>query len=297
MSAAAAILALAALAAAGSVRRARAPARRPAPFGSKSRASPPERFLSRENALAGTTYYHGSESTFSRFDPLERRTSYGIFFSPDPDTAGFYGSNLYTVLLFAKNPADFDDPKVLQDVAKETTWNDNFVVVRKDRYGDIEPVDNRDIARHVAPLLDAAAKVSPQAARIISDWMDTQEVDPEDKVDAYREELLEELLRDEDFWTDHPLWEALPAPERKAFSASFVRVHPEVRAIEESYGTDAFYLNHQGEMLRAAENLGYDAVIMTDPSSVGESSSVVVFSGDQVFIVGRQGVTPTRRRG
>jgi hypothetical protein len=70
-----------------------------------------------------------------------------------------------------------------------------------------------------------------------------------------------------------------------------------VRAIEESYGTDAFYLNHQGEMLRAAENLGYDAVIMTDPSSVGESSSVVVFSGDQVFIVGRQGVTPTRRRG
>ena len=126
--------------------------------------------------------------------------------------------------------------------------------------------------------------------------MDTQGVDPEDKVDAYREELLEELLRDEDFWTDHPLWEALPAPERKAFSASFMRVHPEVRSIEESYGTDAFYQNHQGEMLRAAEGLGYDAVIMTDPSSVGASSSVVVFSGDQVFIVGRQSVTPTRRR-
>lgn len=296
MSAAAAILALTALAAAGSLRRASAPVRRPSPAGSRSRSGPPERFRSPENALAGTTYYHGSESAFSRFDPLKRRTSYGIFFSPDPDTAGFYGSNLYSVLLFAKNPADFDDPSVLEEVAKETLWNDNFEVLRKDQYGGFEPVDNRDIARHVAPLLDAAAKVSPQAARIISDWMDTQEVDPKDKVDAHREELLEELLRDEDFWTDHPLWEALPAPERKAFSASFVRVHPEVRAIEESYGTDAFYLNHQDEMLQAAEKLGYDAVIMTDPSSVGESSSVVVFSGDQVFIVDRQDVTPTRRR-
>lgn len=295
MSTVAAILALSALAAAGVVRQKQSRDPRPTLKGSRSKA-PPAHFLSPENHLLGTTYYHGSEAVFNEFDPLERRTSYGIFFSPDPDTAGFYGNNLYTVLLFAKNAADFDDPLVLRKVAEETVWDDRFDVYQRDQEGDYTPVDNRDIARHVAPLLSAAAKASPRSARIISEWMDTYDLDADDKDDDAREEVIQELLEDEDFWTDHPLWEALPEAERKSFSGSFLRIHPEVKSIEESYGSNDFYLNHQDDMLKAAESLGYDAVIMADPSPVGESLSVVVFSGSQAFIVSRQSATPDPRR-
>ena len=67
----------------------------------------------------------------------------------------------------------------------------------------------------------------------------------------------------------------------------FFKIDENVRSIEEDYGTDAFYLNHQDEVLRAAEGMGYDAVMMADPSSAGESWSCVVFSPTQVFILGR----------
>lgn len=280
MSAALPIAALAALAAAGLAMK----RRRPRPQRG-SRSAPPARFRSEENALGGQVYYHGSRERFDRFDPGESRTSYGIFFSRDPETARFYGKNLYKVLLFAKKPADLDDPAVLRAVAEQTAWGDPVELVRRDDAGEFQVVDPPVLARELAQELDAAAQASPQARDAVRSWLVGQRVSAQDLAEEHREEVLEELLGDEDFWTDHPLYPSLPASYRRRFEQDFFKIKEGVRLIEQDYGADAFYLNHQDDVLRAAEGMGYDAVLMTDPSSVGESSSCVVFSGDQVFIL------------
>jgi len=274
------IAALAALAAAGLARQ-RPPARR------GSRSAPPARFLSEENALRGEVFYHGSDKVFSAFDPRERRTSYGMFFAKDQETARFYGNHLYKVLLYAKNPADLDEPAVLRKVAEAASWGGSIELMRRDRYGEHRVVDGKALAKELAQHLDAAARVSPQARDTIRAWLVDQGVPAQDLVDEHRQEVLEEQLEYEDFWTDHPLYPALPEAFRAEFVRDFFKIDANVRSIEEDYGTDAFYLNHQDEVLRAAEGMGYDAVMMADPSSVGESWSCVVFSPTQVFILGR----------
>lgn len=49
---------------------------------------------------------------------------------------------------------------------------------------------------------------------------------------------------------------------------------------------DSKVVDYQDDMLRAAENMGYDGVVMTDPSSAGEAVSLVVFDPKQVWLAG-----------
>ena len=48
-------------------------------------------------------------------------------------------------------------------------------------------------------------------------------------------------------------------------------------------------MNEQDNFLHAAENLGYDAVIMADPSSTGESISWVMIDPKRIKSVKNQG--------
>jgi hypothetical protein len=106
---------------------------------------------------------------------------------------------------------------------------------------------------------------------------------------------LEDALSDEDFGVEHALFALLPGPDQRAFRSTFVKVNEDVERVVEAYGTDAFHLNgHQPGILLAAQDLGYDAVIMLDPSITGESRSYVVFQGDQICILDR--TRSSRRR-
>lgn len=260
-----------------------------------SRSKPPcaKRFSSPENRLAGEVFYHGSEEEFSEFDEGESRTSRGIFTSPDPDTASFYGRNLYKVHLFARNPVDLDDEDALRRVAAEAVWDDRLTWRRRDEDGSFVESDDKEVARWVAEVLDRAA-ATPRVAEALTDWLRSAQpssidLDPDDRVWA-----LEEALSDEDFSVDHALFALLPGPDQRAFRSTFVKVNEDVESVVADYGTDAFYLYHQQDILLAAENMGHDAVIMSDPSTTGESISYVVFRGDQVCILDR--TRSSRRR-
>jgi hypothetical protein len=263
--------------------------------GSKSSSSCPKRFFSTENKLVGEVFYHGSEEVFSEFDAEKSWTSRGIFTSPDPDTALFYGGNLYKVHLFARNPVDLDDEPSLRRVAEEAVWSDNLTWRRREEDGSFSGSSDEEVARWAAEALDKAA-AKPRVADALADWLRLNQSPPmaidfdlDDRRDA-----LEEVLSDEGFGAEHALFALLSSSDQKAFRDTFVKVNEDVESVVEDYGTDAFYLNHQEDILLAAEKLGYDAVIMSDPSSTGESISYVVFRGDQVCILDRSG--RSRRR-
>jgi hypothetical protein len=56
----------------------------------------------------------------------------------------------------------------------------------------------------------------------------------------------------------------------------------ELDAAREAYGSQNFYLYFQNDFMRAAKGIGYDGVIFSDPSSTGESTSIVVFDPNQI---------------
>jgi len=68
----------------------------------------------------------------------------------------------------------------------------------------------------------------------------------------------------------------------KAYNEAAPARSEELREAEEAYGGQDFYMNYQDDFLHAAENLGYDGVMLTDPSPTGEAISYVVFSPRQV---------------
>jgi hypothetical protein len=232
---------------------------------------------------APLVFYHGSSvSGIDEFDPSHSRTSYGMFFAPDPDTARFYGDNLYRVWLKIRRLANFDDPIVLRRVASEVSFEDP-VRMRRTRDEELVEATAGELRKTLYALIGGAWAQSEPVRQIVGRWVAGA---PGQAVDWWQAlEQLEFEEPDEEDPMIISLFQEIPTLKR-AYEEAHPMMQAEVALIEQAYGTDAFYLHHQDDMLRAAESLGYDGVVMTDPSSVGEPTSWVVFNSNQVCVLG-----------
>lgn len=252
----------------------------------KDRACP-KKFTSSENVFNGEIAYHGTGEEFDEFDPSESRTSYGMFFSPDIETARFYGKNVYKVRLFAKKAADLDDPLVLRTLAEEVSFSTKRWHI-KNKWGEWREASSGEVAQRVAKMVDSSSRLSTDSRNKINSFLAnyTPKLSEDELREEYRIEVLEEIIKyDDNFDEDHPLWSAVSKSELNSFLEDFTLISPDIIEIERAYGSQEFYMNHQDEILMAAERLGYDAVIFSDPSSTGESISYVVFKPGQVCII------------
>jgi hypothetical protein len=243
----------------------------------------PQRFDSPKNELAGMVFYHGSRGQiFDAFDSSESSTSHGMFFARDPDTAAFYGDNIYKVKLYAKKVADLDDPLVLRNILEGAFGGQPSLYIRG-RYGDIREADRADTASWAAEALTERARSCPTSDAKVRGWLAGRV--PGEDIEGYFGEIFLEELELDGFDSDHELWDALSDADKREFKRDFLEIDPDVVAAEEAYGTDGFYLNYQDSVLMMAENMGYDCVVFSDPSSSGEPVSHVVFSSSQVCIL------------
>lgn len=191
--------------------------------------------------------YHGSPSQFDAFGV--QRTSYGYFFTPDPDTAKYYGKILYEVYLASSNPVDLDNSKALISVLKSAysepyspTSLGYYLSSAYGQYDSIAQLD--DMMWDLETDSDRESAINDAIASIDDGYMK----------DRAKEDVF--LIRD-------------------GLGSTGVYAY-------RSYGTQEFYMNYQNDVLGAAEEMGHDGVMMTDPSSTGRSESFVVFRPSQV---------------
>lgn len=210
--------------------------------------------------------YHGSPTT--DIDSFEHgSTAYGIFFTPDPDTAEYYaghGGKIYEVYLKAENIADFDDPEVFEKVMREAV--------------DYTETREEDDALYFAKRLFDEGFEKSKAVRNFFENMDGFDElgDGYDVVDLMRDNFTD-VSEIED------LVEAIGTSKvRDAFNKAAPSVSEELKAARDAYGSQDFYMEFQDDFMRAAQNMGYDAVSFTDPSSTGNPSSFVVFNREQI---------------
>lgn len=190
--------------------------------------------------------YHGSRNVFDVFS--KQRSSYGYFFTPDKETAVFYGDNLYAVYLRSSNPANLNDYKTRKAVLKYA-FGDKYDPAALGGYLESRYYDHNEFG-------------------VLGDlW----ELDSAEEQDAVIDRVVGELEGAEDY--DQIIEDV--ALFREGISETGVDAN-------RSYGSQDFYLNYQDDVLRSAEDMGYDGVSMTDPSSTGRSESFVVFKPTQI---------------
>ncbi|NCB66960.1 MAG: hypothetical protein EOM48_12460, partial [Bacilli bacterium] len=197
--------------------------------------------------------YHGSQNVFYVF--LKQKSSYGYFFTPDKYTALFYGGNLYQVYLASSNPANLNDYKTRKAVLKYA-FGDKYDPAALGGYLESRYYDHNEFG-------------------VLGDlW----ELDSAEEQDAVIDRVVGELEGAEDY---NQIIEDV-ALFREGISETGVDAN-------RSYGSQDFYLNYQDDVLRSAEDMGYDGVSMTDPSSTGRSESFIVFKPTQIKSVNNQG--------
>jgi len=190
--------------------------------------------------------YHGSRNVFDVFS--KQRSSYGYFFTPDKETAVFYGDNLYAVYLRSSNPANLNDYKTRKAVLKYA-FGDKYDPAALGGYLESRYYDHNEFG-------------------VLGDlW----ELDSAEEQDAVIDRVVGELEGAEDY--DQIIEDV--ALFREGISETGVDAN-------RSYGSQDFYLNYQDDVLRSAEDMGYDGVSMTDPSSTGRSESYVVYKPTQI---------------
>ncbi len=250
----------------------------------------PDRFYSPKNQAVDAqgqplVFYHGSRTPdIKRFTTDENTTAYGLFFAPDFNTAAFYGPYVYKVHLYIENLIDLDDN--LRTVAHQSSFEDSTRMMKTD-WGEYTEASTSDLNRTLYDLIEGQQD-SPAVRRVLSQWMDTLDEDiPEDERWEYLRETLDYEEPEEDDEVIQKVFQADPRI-RQQFNAAHPMMNSEVAAIEGSYGSQRFYMNHQDNIMRTAENMGYDGVVFTDPSPSGLPVSWVVFGGAQVCILGTE---------
>ena len=242
--------------------------------------------------------YHGSDEAFDAFEV--QRTSYGYFFAPDRATAAYYGPHVYAVYLKAENIADLNDEATFEKVAREAVDSDTLERHTMTDWG-WSPVDSRALRKQLA--IEIAEALALEAAhkrtsRLWAWWRATikdltlSKEERRDMLAADRTAIAEtvEYERwDEDDAVIEAFWKVAPEVRRRAFDRAYPLLNADIEQARRSYGSQEFYMNEQDNFLHAAENLGYDAVIMADPSSTGESISWVMFDPKRIKSVKNQG--------
>lgn len=213
-------------------------------------------------------WYHGSPSEDIEGEGItQQRTSYGYFVTHDPDTARGYSTDgtgqgfVYSVVLKVKNVLDMTDGIPL-DVAKETLFPS-------------EPQFNTDEAHKFIEYY------YEQGIPVVKQWVDSM-------AEGVEGETIEEIL-DYESGDDIHEWIMKTGNSRllAAFTGKVGTIWEEYEWLQDSYGTNGFYLDYQRDVLHAVESLGYDAVDMYDESSTGEPYSRVIFKPGNMMVIDR----------
>lgn len=210
-------------------------------------------------------FYHGSP--VADLDEISHmNTSYGIFFTPDPNTASYYasGGKIYECFLRVNNVADFDDGEVFLKIAKEA----------------IDYSTTRD--KHEAlKFAERLYKDGYQKNAVVTRFFDNLgDLDVVDDVYTMYDVLVDERVSVSDI---DDLVNEIGLPKViNAYNEYAPEMSEELNAVIDSYGSQEFYLEYQSDMLRTAKMMGYDAVDLSDPSSTGESISRVVFDPSRI---------------
>ena len=230
--------------------------------------------------------FHGSR--FDNIDEFRQQdTAYGYFFSPDARTADFYrggGDGVgrrYEVYLRMENPADFNDPAVFEAVAKEAIWDDDSGRVVLGRYGEMRNMENSDfrewLAAEATKLYGSDAAVKAWVDDLAEQAGEPLVGNPDALRDAIDYDAIDEYDIENTLLSESPalkaaLDEAMPVRSREIDAAR--AAHNE--------GSQNWYMNYQDDFVKAAEHMGYDSVVMTDPSPEGAPISFVVFKPEQI---------------
>lgn len=214
--------------------------------------------------------YHGSHvSGIAEFQG--GRTAYGIFFTPDPQTAGYYAvgddAQVYEAFLKVESLADFDDSDVFERVMREAV---DFTQTR----------DAEDVRAFAARLYREGFGKSDPVTRFFVEQDGFSDVDGV-------EYTIEDLLSDNRIDSSE-IDDLVDEIASEKVSAAYAEAAPakseELEAAREAYGTQQFYMEYQDDFMRAARVLGYDGVVFSDPSSTGSSVSYVVFDASQIML-------------
>lgn len=211
--------------------------------------------------------YHGTPAkSIEQFSGGE--TAYGIFFAPDYHTASYYANdkspNIYSVYLKVSELADFDETDVFEKVMREAV---DYTVTRSD-----------EDSRRFAEVLYKQGYGKNAAV--------TEFFDSIDGISEVNEDYtIYDLLYDERIGSSEieDLVDEIGTQKVKdRFDEYAPPYSEELDAAREAYGTQNFYMYFQDDFMRAAKGIGYDGVIFSDPSSTGESISIVVFDANQI---------------
>ena len=207
--------------------------------------------------------YHGSPETDIESFNVNGKTAYGSFFSPDENTAAYYGDRLYKVYLDMGNVADLDDPFVFDKVAREAIWDLGETRANKEELGSfLQDLHDEGYGKN----------------DVVTKFFDEQ-----------GEGTMDEIADDLDFWEIELLIEQLneSIPDAAEWLNDYCPVRYEnLDYARESYMSGSFYMDYQDDFMYAAENMGYDSVIFSDPSPTGESISYVIFNPSRIVIAG-----------
>lgn len=213
-------------------------------------------------------WYHGSPEKFDTF--RDQISSYGYFVTHDPDTAMEYSGKLkagepagyiYRVVLKVKKVLDITE-SVPIEIAKEM-FSSEPEYEKDQAYDFIEDAYNKKVPE-VVKWIDSMRENDDSVPDVLaSEWLDGDDVH-EWIVKSGNRELISVFEKDvKQHWEDYEY-------------------------LEDALGTGIFYAGYQQNLLRVADNMGYDAVDMVDPSMNGEPYSRAVFNSDDMFIISRR---------
>jgi hypothetical protein len=243
--------------------------------------------------------YHGShEEGLTEISKMQ--TCYGLFFSPDMDTAGYYAGDdccIYKAYLKVKNLADFDDDLVFDAVASAAFGGyegKQYVSQERYRHGEEDAeMDGSEFRSWIQKAMQRLHKDSPSIQRFLQKVVrESNEAYPNDQPITLKDlndddvfQSVFDFVNDPDDLDIDVLMKEEPRL-KEAFDSEYYTFDKGVENVRRAYGSQDFYMDYQDDMLQAAQAMGYDGVVLTDPSSRGESISYVVFSPDQIRIVG-----------
>lgn len=225
----------------------------------------------RKGYNVGPVYHGSNDPDITVFETGE--TAYGIFFSPDFDTAEYYKSRdsgrVYKVFLQVTKELDLTEEVTRYEFFKETYGGGDV-----EYFIDDEKIDNNFISK----IIDNAIK-NGKLERI---KQVLPKIDEDDDgiipVEEFTKDVIEGYLEYEN-------------PDMEILIKLIKELQPKLRIIEQdsdvqeiinAYGSQEFYMNYQDDVMRYAENQGYDMVVFDDPSSTGQAISYVVFNPNQV---------------
>ena len=214
--------------------------------------------------------FHGSpEKNITTINRTQ--TAHGFFLTPDKATADYYTGGdgegrTYHVYLKADNVLDLTDDIERSKFFGEHLGSGNSEWVVMDRNsGSFRKPEKVDIMNGLdRAIADVGGGSLCREFGIDGGGCPDDEIGEVIRDEADEDELMD-YLGGNGYFGDHA---------RKS--------DPDIEEIESDYASQNFYMNHQDEVMRAAQNAGYHMVVFDDPSSTGESVSYVVFDPSRI---------------